>query len=102
MELENTEISTVRMKVSCYKSAMQARGEIASTAIVQSLDIQLEENTTAGFWLIMMVTGLGEDNLCYAISILTTEANSMLVHDLTGLVLTMGPVETGRYSYNAF
>lgn len=58
MELGNTEISTVQIKVNCYKSAMQARGEIASTTIVQSLDIQLEENTTVGSRLILMVTGL--------------------------------------------
>lgn len=58
MELANTEISVVHMKVSCYKSATQARGEIASTTIVPSLDIQLEENTTADSWLILMVTGL--------------------------------------------
>jgi hypothetical protein len=54
MKMANTEISPVHTKVSCYKSAMQARGEIASITTVQSLNIQLEENTTAGSWLILM------------------------------------------------
>jgi hypothetical protein len=61
MELANREISPVHMKVSCYyQPCIKGR---QCFIIVQFLDIQLEDNTTAGSWLILKGNRLmREDN----------------------------------------